>query len=116
MSKRGIVIACWLGLIAGLALPASAQMQEIKEKPRMYTYVALWELPRAQWGEWAKSETDDQKILQDAMAGGTLVSYGDDTNLVHQPDQPTHDDWFKSMSMAGLMNVLDQFYKSGRAS
>jgi hypothetical protein len=116
MSKRGIVIACWLGLIAGLALPASAQMQEIKEKPRMYTYVALWELPRAQWGEWAKAETDDQKILQDAMAGGTLVSYGDDTNLVHQPDQPTHDDWFKSMSMAGLMNVLDQFYKSGRAS
>jgi len=101
-------------LIAGLALPALAQ--EVKEKPRMYTYVALWELPRAQWAEWTKSEAEDNSILQGAVANGTLVSYGDDTNLVHQPDQPTHDDWFQSMSMAGLMNTLDQFYKSGRTA
>src|ERR1700761_3490433 len=98
MSKmwRAVVAASLFGLIAGLVLPASAQMQEVKEKPRMYTYVALWELPRAQWGEWAKNEADDQKILQDAMAAGTIVGYGDDTNLVHQPNQPTHDDWFQS--------------------
>jgi len=102
-----------LGLIAGLAVPASAQMQEVKEKPRMYTYVAFWTLPRSQWSEWAKNEAADEKILKDAVANGTLVGYGDDVNLVHQPDQPTHDDWFTSMSMAGLMNVLDQFYKSG---
>jgi len=102
-----------LGVIAGLALPALAQSQEVKEKPRMYTYVALWSLPRAQWGDWVKNEEADQKILQDAMAKGTLVGYGDDVNLVHQPEAPTHDDWFQSMSMAGLMNVLDQFYKSG---
>ena len=113
---RALVAACFLGLIAGIAPTAGAQMQEVKEKPRMYTYVALWELPRAQWGEWPKSEMEDQKIVQDAMAAGTLVGYGDDTNLVHQPDQPTHDDWFQSMSMAGLMNTLDQFYKAGRAS
>jgi len=108
---RFFAVVLALGLIAGLALPAFAQ--EAKEKPRMYTYVALWELPRAQWGEWAKSEASDASVLQAAVANGTLVSYGDDTNLVHQPDQPTHDDWFQSMSMAGLMNVLDQFYKSG---
>jgi hypothetical protein len=114
MSKRGIVITCWLGLIAGMALPASAQMPEFKEKPRMYTYVALWELPRNQWGEWDKLEAGDQKIVQDAMASGAIVAYGDDTSLIHQPGHPTHDDWFSSMSMAGLMNTLDQFYKSGR--
>ncbi len=103
------VLAC--GLLAGLAMPANAQ--DVKEKPRMYTYVALWQLPRSQWPEWAKSEAADEKILKDAMASGAIVSYGDDTNLVHQPDAPTHDDWFQSMSMAGLMNTLDQFYKSG---
>jgi hypothetical protein len=115
MSKtwRGVVGTCFLGLIAGVALPASAQMQEVKEKPRMYTYVALWELPRAQWPEWPKSEAADQNTLQDAVGKGWIISYGDDTNLVHQPDQATHDDWFQSMSMAGLMNTLDQFYKSG---
>ncbi len=109
---RSFIAVLVLGMIAGLALPASAQ-QEVKEKPRMYTYVALWQLPRAQWAEWAKAEDADQKILKDAMASGAIVSYGDDTNLVHQPDAPTHDDWFQSMSMAGLMNTLDQFYKSG---
>ncbi len=113
--SRFFVAVLTFGLIAGLALPALAQ-NEVKEKPRMYTYVALWELPRAQWNGWAKSEAEDNSILQGAMANGTLVSYGDDTNLVHQPDQPTHDDWFQSMSMAGLMNTLEQFYKSGRAA
>jgi hypothetical protein len=103
-----------LAVIAALALPAGAQQTpEVKEKPRMYTYVALWQFPRAQWNDWAKNEDADQKILKDAMASGALVGYGDDVNLVHQPDQPTHDDWFQSMSMAGLMNTLDQFYKSG---
>ena len=110
---RGIAVLFALALIAGLAVPAGAQMQEVKEKPRMYTYVALWTLPRSQWGEWPKNEAADEKILKDAVASGTLVGYGDDVNLVHQPDQPTHDDWFSSMSMAGLLNVLDQFYKSG---
>src|SRR5208283_5965052 len=115
--RKNFVAVLVLSLIGGLALPVVAQQTpEVKEKPRMYTYVALWQLPRAQWGEWAKSEAEDNSILQGAMANGTLVSYGDDTNLVHQPDQPTHDDWFQSMSMAGLMNTLEQFYKSGRAA
>jgi hypothetical protein len=105
-----------VALLAALALPAVAQgagSAEVKEKPRLYTYVALWSLPRGQWADWAKEQANDEKTLQDAMAKGTLVGYGDDANLVHQPDAPTHDDWFQSMSMAGLMNVLDQFYKSG---
>ena len=111
---RFFAVVLAIAPIAGLALPALAQQStEVKEKPRMYTYVALWQLPRAQWAEWAKSEAADEKILKDAIASGAIVSYGDDTNLVHQPDQPTHDDWFQSMSMAGLMNTLDQFYKSG---
>lgn len=109
---KSFVAVLAFGFIVGLALPATAQ-QEVKEKPRLYTYVALWELPRAQWPEWPKAEAADEKILKDAMASGAIVSYGDDTNLVHQPNQPTHDDWFQSMSMAGLMNTLDQFYKSG---
>lgn len=103
-----------IALIAGLALPASAQNASgAQEKPRMYTYVALWNLPRAQWPDWQKSEAADQKTYQDAIAKGWIVGYGDDTDLVHQPDQPTHDDWFSSMSMAGLMNTLEEFYKSG---
>jgi hypothetical protein len=105
-----------LGMLAGLAVSAAAQNANPgaeTKKPRMYCYVALWTLPRSQWGEWDKTEAADQKTLQDAMAAGTLVGYGDDVNLVHMPDQPTHDDWFCSMSEAGVINTLEQFYKSG---
>jgi hypothetical protein len=34
---------------------------------------------------------------------------------VHRPEGYTHDDWWSSMSMAGLLKVLDQMYSSGNA-
>jgi hypothetical protein len=113
--KVGRVFAglCVLALAAAWAAPASAQMSEVKEKPPMFSYVGYWDIPRAQWAEMAKSSAADQKILDQAMASGTIIAYGNDVNLVHQPDAETHDEWWSAMSMAGLLNVLDQFYKSG---
>ena len=81
----------------------------------MYSYVGDWAIPRAQWAEMEKSVAADQSILDKAIASGTIMAYGNDTNLVHQPEGMTHDDWWSSMSMAGLVNVLDQFYKSGNS-
>jgi hypothetical protein len=107
------VALCTLAMFAICAAPAGAQMSEIKEKPRMYSYVAFWDLPRAQWGDMEKSWESDRKILEQASASGAIVGYGNDENLVHQPDGPTHDDWWSAMSLAGVMNVLDQFYKAG---
>jgi hypothetical protein len=104
---------CALALAAVSAAPASAQMSEAKEKPPMYSYVSLWNIPRAQWAEMEKANAADQKILEKAIASGTIVGYGNDVNLVHRSDGFTHDDWWSAMSMAGLLNVLDQFYKSG---
>jgi hypothetical protein len=107
---------CGLAMLAACAAPASAQMTETKEKPALYSYVANWQIPRAQWGEMDKSYADDQKILDQALAKGTIVGYGRDTNLVHTADGWTHDDWWSATSMAGVLNVLDQFYKSGTAT
>jgi len=98
------------------AAPARAQMSEVKEKPPMYTYVGNWSIPRAQWAEMDKNIAADQKILDKAIASGTIVAYGSDMNLIHQPDGPTHDDWWSATSMAGVLNVLDQFYKSGSST
>lgn len=92
---------------------APAQMQESKEKPRMYSYVAFWTIPRAQWAEQAKQTATEGKMMEKALADGSIVGYGSDQNLIHQPDGATHDTWFSSMSMAGLLNQLDQFYKTG---
>jgi hypothetical protein len=107
---------CALALSAVWVLPAGAQVSEEKEKPPMYSYVAFWNIPRAQWGDMAKADEADRKILDKAMANGTIVGYGNDENLVHSPDGPSHDGWWSAMSMAGVLNVLDQFYKSGNAT
>jgi len=91
---------------------ASAQ-DEPKEKPPMYSYVGFWSIPRAQWAEMDKNTALDQKILDKALADGTIVAYGNDLNLVHTAEGATHDDWWSAMSMAAMLNVLDKFYKSG---
>jgi len=104
-----------LALALSLAGSARAQTSEVKEKPPMYTYVADWSIPRAQWGDMAKNMAADQATLQKALSSGTIVAFGDDEALVHQADGTTHDNWWSAMSMAGVLNVLDQFYKNGGA-
>jgi hypothetical protein len=92
------------------------QTPEVKEKPRMYSYVSNWNIPRAQWADMEKASAATQSILEKALADGTLVAYGRDENLVHEAEGSTHDAWWSAMSMAGLFNVLDQIYKSGNAA
>jgi len=107
---------CAMALCTLCAEPARAQMSEVKEKPPMYTYVGFWNIPRAQWADMEKQTAANQKNMEKALADGTVVGYGSDVNLIHQADGFTHDSWWSSMSMAGLLNVLDQAYKSGSAT
>jgi hypothetical protein len=60
-----------------------------------------------------KADAADGRVLDKAIADGIIVAYGSDVNLVHQADGMTHDDWWSAMSLAGVLNVLEQFYKSG---
>jgi hypothetical protein len=98
--------AVWVG-------QAVAQTSDIKEKPPLYSYVAEWNIPRDKWPDLEKENMSSQKILDKAMADGTIVGYGNDRTLVHQPDGATHDNWWSAMSMAGVLNLLDQIEKSG---
>jgi hypothetical protein len=109
---NGSAALCVVGLLVALAAPALGQMDS-KGKPPMYCYVGFWDIPRAQWAEMAKADEADQPALQKAMAAGTLIGFGSDVNLVHQPDSSTHDDWWCATSMAGVLNMLDQFYSNG---
>jgi hypothetical protein len=104
---------CAVAMSAVWAGPATAQTSEVKAKPPLYTYVASWNIPRAQWADVAKANATDQKLLDKAIADGTIVGYGDDVTLVHQADGTTHDDWWTATSLAGVLNVLDQLEKSG---
>jgi hypothetical protein len=114
--KGSIAGLCSLAFAIAFAMPARAQMSEVKEKPPMYTYVGDWSIPRAQWGDMEKQMGTNQKDYDQAMSDGTLVAYGADTTLVHTADGFTHDNFWSSMSMAGVLKVLEQAYKSGSAT
>ena len=98
-----------VAVLAALAGSVQSQTSDTKEKERMYTYVSLWAVPRAKWTEFEKPVPSDQKILDQAVGDGTLIAYGNDFNLVHSADGYTHDNWWSSHSLAGLMKVLDAF-------
>jgi len=119
MSKRSLCVlagSCGVMMFALCAVPSCAQSAEGKEKPPLYTYVADWQIPRAHWTEMTKANAADNSILEKALADGTIVGFGNDESLVHQPDSPTHDDWWSAMSLAGIVKVLDQFYASGNTT
>jgi hypothetical protein len=107
---------CALAITGVWVAPAGAQMAEVKEKPRLYTYVSDWNIPRARWADMDKQSAADAKIFDKAVAGGTLVAYGDDANLIHTAEGNTHDSFWSAMSMAGILNVLDELHRTGAAA
>jgi hypothetical protein len=104
---------CVAGVLSLAGSSALAQTPEVKEKPRMYTYVSNWAIPRAKWADMDKDNVGTNKALDGEFRKGAIVGYGDDTNLVHTADGATHDNWWSAMSLAALLNVLEGFYKSG---
>lgn len=111
MNTRGWSVftgLCGVAVFALSAIPSGAQATEVKEKPAMYSYVADWQFPRDRWGDVEKVNAADETIFQAAMADGTLVGYGNDVNEVHTVDGNSHDTWWSSMSIGGLMKVLDK--------
>jgi hypothetical protein len=111
--KKSVVALIAFAIVAAISvITVHGQTAEIKEKSRMYTYVADWVIPRAQWGEMDKATASNQSDFDKALADGTLVGYGDDTTLVHHEDGNTNDSWWSSMSLGGLIKVLEQARKS----
>jgi hypothetical protein len=101
-----------LGLLAALAVQAGtaqAQSTEPKEKERMYTYVALWAVPRDKWAEFEKPSAANQRVLDQGISDGSLIAYGFDASEVHQAEGYTHDSWWSSHSMAGVLKALKGF-------
>jgi len=106
-----------LGFATFCVAPAHAQQTpEVKEKPPMYSYVSNFNLPRAHWADMDKETAEDNKLLDRAVASGTIMAYGDDHNLIHEPEGFTHDTWWSAMSMAGILNVLDQMLKTSAST
>lgn len=113
MLARLLAGVCLAGALGLSTTPASAQSSEVKEKPQIYTYVSNWVLPRSKWADMAKNNAASQKIIDAALANGTIIAAGNGEALIHTEHGATHSGWWCATSEAGVLNVLDEFYKNG---
>ncbi|MGH9684768.1 MAG: hypothetical protein ACRD4S_14295 [Candidatus Acidiferrales bacterium] len=103
--QRCLLAVCAIAFAVLWASPTRAQMNQTA-KPTLYTYVAEWSVPRAQWPVMEKSDTSMKAAMDKLVADGTIVGYGSFKTVVHQEGHPTHGSWFQAMSMGNLMKAL----------
>jgi hypothetical protein len=110
MRKHGICTTCLLALFAVAAcMPLRAQHEE-QGKPPIYTYVAQWAVPRAQWGDMTKLAEQDRPLMDKLIADSTIIGYGEFANVIHHEGEPTHGNWFTASSQGNLMKALEALY------
>jgi hypothetical protein len=93
-----------------VATAGPLQAQSSTQKPAVYTYVAQWAVPRAQWPDMVKLEAADKPVMDKLVADGTIIGYGAYTNLIHQEGEPTHGSWFSATSEGKLLKALEAIY------
>ena len=103
-----------LGVLAA-GVPSRAQGNDMA-KPPMYIYVSQWAVPRAQWGEMAKSNAADVALSEKLVTGGTLTGFGDFESLIHTQGQPTHGSWLTANSQEGIVKAVDAFMSQAGAT
>jgi hypothetical protein len=91
---------------------AFSQMEQAQ--PVVYTYVSQFQVPRANWAQYAEN-TDKTfvPVAEKLVADGSILSYSTFETIVHTPDGYTHGAAWSSPSIAGLMKVLDEVRKGG---
>ncbi len=113
MQKRARVYFFLFTLIMAAAVtPLGAQSND-QGKPPVYTYIAEWAVPRAQWADMVKIDDQERPLMEKLVADGTLLGYGTFANLIHHEGEPTHGSWFTANSMGKLMKALEAVYAQG---
>jgi hypothetical protein len=114
MIKRIFVLAA---LLVGLCLTClGTWAQSNPPQPPIFTYVAEWNTPRAQWADMAKVEASTKPTMDALVADGTLLGYGTYENRIHSEASPTHGSWFQADSLANIFKALDKIYAQAGAT
>jgi hypothetical protein len=112
MSGR-LLAALTLAAVPFTASIASAQTGA----PPVYTFVAEWDIPRAQWAGFTSDFEKNTRPVLDKLAGdGTLVSWGAFEHVVHTPNGMTHGVWWSSPTYAGIEKARLDLVRSSAAS
>jgi hypothetical protein len=89
-------------------LPAMADEHE-----NVYTFVGLWQVERAQWGDFVKFfEKHEQPVLESLFKDGVITEWGLDTTMIHKADGYTHTTWWSVHKMGDFEKVFQAFDKA----
>jgi hypothetical protein len=110
-----------LGLIAVLlamgATAAGGQNAPQQPPPAadqdLYTYVALWSVPRADWNAIEKYYASLVPTMKKLSDSGSIEGWGQTRAFVHDESGITHLNWFTAKGFAGLSKALDAIRASG---
>ncbi|HKV28106.1 MAG TPA: hypothetical protein VJN90_07525 [Candidatus Acidoferrales bacterium] len=107
----------YAGVLA-MGLLTNAPYAAAQERPAqiLYTYVANWSVPRAQWGGMDKFAQGMTPTLDKLVNDGTLTGYGSADPVVHTEDGPTHEDWLQATSIGGILKALDALREADTTS
>ena len=87
-------------------VPKASRAHDNAKKQSVYTYVAEWDAPRAEWPDIEKVSASEKIAMDKTVTDGTIIGYGSYITVVHQEDQSTHESWFQVTSMANPMKAL----------
>jgi hypothetical protein len=110
MSKRIVILLVLLLVVSGVPIALS----QMEQPQTVYTYVSQFQIPRANWAQYAENTDKSFVPIADKMvADGTIMGYSTFETIVHTPEGYTHGSAWSSTSIAGLMKVLDEVRKAG---
>lgn len=102
---RRLPLLAVLSLALVVVAPAAAQ-----DEAPVYTRVALWQVERAQWGEFVETfKKYDQPVMEKMMADGVILEWGIDATSLHHPEGYTHSTWFSATSIGALERALEAY-------
>ena len=97
--------------LAGVALllPLAGTAQQ--DKP-VYTFVAEWDVPRAQWNEFTSHfEQNLKPVLERLLNDGAILEYAASATVVHTKEGFTHSTWWSAPSIAGIERVRTELVR-----
>jgi hypothetical protein len=104
-------------LAAVLSVGAPAGAQTAPAAPEPYTFVAQWQVPRAQWGTFVTDfDKNTRPVLEKLAAAGTLISWGAFESIVHSAEGHSHGVWWTGPSYAAIEKARRELVASSSAS
>ena len=114
MMKKRIAGLVVLAVVAAIVMAPWGLAQMAQEQPMVYTFVSQFQVPRANWAQYAENTEKTFVPIADKMvADGTILSYATFETIVHTPEGYTHGAAWSSPTISGLTKVLDEVRKAG---